>query len=321
MANHDKVGSLNENTSQYLAYLISLNELRWNLSENLLRKINLGEYPIPKLWTDDDVMLIKELGLDESQLKRIRNYQTRIRFNELMREITKSEELGIEIITIFDKDYPKLLLNRFTKEFPSPIVLFRRGNLKKIGKAAAIVGTRNPTLRARLIALRLSEQLVKSGYTIVSGLARGIDELAHTGALKYRAGKTVAILPWMDPLYPPEHSELAGDIEKRGVIISDRLSDAKNLMSRFRFVQRNAITSGISDFVIAIESDEDGGTIRQAEIAVKQGVSLYALKPKNSERAQRGFNKLLSLGAKPFEEVEDLISQTKSNKERTLDME
>jgi DNA processing protein len=158
------------------------------------------------------------------------------------------------------------------------------------------------------MARKIAKSLAENGFTVVSGLARGIDEWAHCGALEVSRGKTIAVLAWIDPIYPDEHRELASDLQKRGAILSENFRQPLDRSTPARFVQRNRITSGISKCVIAIESDEEGGTVHQVRIALSQKRKVLALQPKGNERAKRGFKVFTDLGATAVRSTNDILN-------------
>jgi DNA processing protein len=111
----------------------------------------------------------------------------------------------------------------------------------------------------------------------------------------------------MEPIYPEEHDELAKDIEKRGAVLSETFQSPFNKSAPARFVQRNRITSGISRCVIAVESDEEGGTVHQVRIALAQRRKVFALQPKGNDRARRGFKTFIDMGATPFKSAKEVL--------------
>jgi DNA processing protein len=192
-------------------------------------------------------------------------------------------------------------------------MLFVRGNINGYQKIAAIVGNRDATYFAIEQARKFSRELSSHGYTIISGLARGIDREAHLGALENKNGTTIATLAWLDPVYPPEHNELSYEIEKRGGVMSEIFKEPKVKRSysrygRSRFVYRNRIISGLSNFLIAIESGSSGGTIWQVELALAQGKRVYTLEPQDkiNQEKMEGFARMVRMGAKPIRKISDL---------------
>lgn len=147
----------------------------------------------------------------------------------------------------------------------------------------------------------------------MSGLARGIDYEAHSGALETSNGRTIATLAWMNPIYPSEHEVFSREIVNRGGIISERYHRPKDstngrAYSRSRFVVRNRIISGLSSMVIAVESGPSGGTIWQAELALSQKKPVFTLIPKEKNIKDKidGFNRLVEMGVKPIKTLDDL---------------
>jgi len=157
------------------------------------------------------------------------------------------------------------------------------------------------------MARRLAKSIASKGYTIVSGLARGTDEWAHSGALETPKGKTIAVLPWMTPLYPPEHSKLLEDIQRRGAAISERLEKPFDKTAKGKFVQRNRITSGVSRCVIALESEEEGGTVHQVRIALSQRRKVFAVKPRRNDKFKKGFKLFVDMGAVPVDSSREIL--------------
>jgi DNA protecting protein DprA len=247
---------------------------------------------------------LQSLDLDDKSISRFCDRLDRIRVDELDNELKYLDRNGMKLIRYIDDEYPSALK---TGVDDPPLMLFHKGSLLNFENCVAMAGTRDCTQYGRLMAKRLAKAVASEGYTIVSGLARGTDEWAHSGALE-AGGKSIAVLPWIKPLYPPEHSELLNDIEKKGATLSERLEKPVGKVARVKFVQRNRITSGIARCLIALESDEEGGTVHQVKIAVSQGRKVFAVKPKNSERFKKGFMKFVELGATPIKSSRDVLN-------------
>lgn len=220
------------------------------------------------------------------------------------RELMKKhlDERGIKLIRYYDPEYPPQLRTLVSQPEGAPIVLYRQGTLKTLDRCVSVVGTRVLSQYGHSMARHLAKSLASRGYTVASGLARGTDTEAHCGALEAPRGHTVAVAPWMEPLYPSENVELASDIMKRGCVVSEFLQDyAFGRIAKSAFIRRNRITSGLSLCVIAIESDVEGGTAHQVKIAIAQGRQVFALEPRSdNQRARRGYDLFLRLGATPF---------------------
>ncbi len=252
-----------------------------------------------------------------------RHYISSDILSDYRKQVQVCKQKGIEILRFVDKKYPDQLRTLTETSIGPPLVLLRKGQLTSFDSCVAISGTRDSSFFGRSFALEAAQTLASKKYTVVSGLARGVDEWAHFGALKSKQGKTVAVLPWMDPLYPPEHNELAEDIQKRGAIVSEHYAQSFGKGARGKFVERNRITSGLSLCVIAVESDLEGGTVHQVDLALAQGKRVFALVPRGNERAKRGYELFLKNGAVPIKSIDEVLEYLKdtahSVRERRMD--
>lgn len=215
---------------------------------------------------------------------------------------TKIEAQGIKIVTWADEEYP----NRLREIDQPPPVLYIRGEyLQDDLFAVAIVGTRKVTAYGRQVTEEIASFLAMNGITVISGLARGVDAIAHQAALKV-GGRTIGILgSGVDKIYPPEHRALADEIMKRGAIISDYAvgtpPDASN------FPPRNRIISGLSLAVVVIEAAETSGALITAEFAAEQGREIFAVPGSILAPQSKGTNKLIQNGAWPLLTPDDLM--------------
>jgi DNA processing protein len=189
-----------------------------------------------------------------------------------------------------------------------PSVLFLRGEiLPQDALAIAIVGTRHATKYGLDQAKRLAGSLARAGFTIVSGLARGIDAAAHRGALK-AGGRTLAVLgSGVLNIYPPEHEQLAEEVAASGCVISESPPLFKPLSGSFP--QRNRIISGLSLGTIIIEAPERSGALITARLAMEQNREVFALPGRVDSRASRGCHLLINDGAKLVQTADDVIEE------------
>lgn len=207
-------------------------------------------------------------------------------------EIRRAVEAGVQIVCRDDPAYPGPL-----REAPdAPICIYVRGTLTPADVSAiGIVGTRRCSHYGGEQALRFAEGLVRAGYTIVSGLARGVDGHAHRGALA-GGGRTLAILGnGLPDIYPPEHGPLAADVASSGAVISELpmhcAADAKN------FPRRNRIIAGLSMGVIVIEAGKTSGALITAEVAREYGRKVFAIPGRiDQPDLSSGVNKLIKSG-------------------------
>src|SRR5512147_1167178 len=212
------------------------------------------------------------------------------------------ESQGIKILTWQDEAYPQRL-----KEIDQlPPVLYIRGEyLPDDQFAVAIVGTRRVTPYGRQITEELSSFLATNGITVISGLARGVDAIAHQAALR-AGGRTIGVLgSGVDKIYPPEHQKLAEQMMERGAVVSDYAvgtpPDASN------FPPRNRIISGLSLAVVVIEAGETSGALITAEFAAEQGREVFAVPGSILAPQSKGTNKLIQRGAQPLLTPADLM--------------
>ena len=221
-------------------------------------------------------------------------------------EIARAAECGARILCREDEAYPRLLLH-----IPDPpICLFVKGALEPAdGVAVAIVGTRRCSHYGREQAVRFGELLARAGFTIVSGLARGIDGHAHRGALR-AGGRTIAVLGnGLSTIYPREHTELAGEVAGSGAIVTELGVDvgpeAKN------FPGRNRIIAGLALGVMVVEAGKRSGALITARLASEYNREVFAL-PGNVDRPEQnaGCNRLIrDGGAKLVTCLEDVLDE------------
>jgi DNA processing protein len=185
-------------------------------------------------------------------------------------------------------------------------VLYARGDLLPEDEfAVAIVGTRRVTPYGRQVTEELSSFLAGNGITIVSGLARGVDAIAHQAALR-AGGRTLAVLgSGVDRIYPPENRALAAQIMEHGAILSDYAVGTAPEASNFP--PRNRIISGLSLAVVVIEAGETSGALITAGFAAEQGREVFAVPGSILAPQSKGTNKLIQTGALPLLSPEDLL--------------
>lgn len=208
------------------------------------------------------------------------------------------------LITYIDDDYPELLKSIYA----APLVLFAVGQREVLDFVHfAIVGSRNPTKGGRNLAEDFAAELSRSGLTICSGLALGIDYHSHLGALK--ANKpTVAILGnGLNSIYPARHKKMAEQIVESGLLISEYLPDTKP--NPGNFPQRNRIISGMSTGVLVVEAAKKSGSLITANYALEQGKDVFAIPGSIHNPLARGTHSLIKQGAKLVETVDDILNE------------
>lgn len=243
---------------------------------------------------------LRASGLGERAADSLIRTRTRLSLDDEMQRV---ERAGVSLLTLADDGYPRLL-----REIPSPPpVLYVRGTLTPEDEnAVGIVGTRRITAYGREMARRLSAELAVAGVTIVSGLARGVDGIAHASALD-SGGRTVAVLGCgLDTIYPPEHRKLADQIVERGALVSEfslgTPPDAPN------FPVRNRIISGMSLGVVVVEAPIKSGALITASFAADQGRTVFAVPGSALSSASAGTIQLLRDGAAVAATGDDVLS-------------
>jgi len=242
-------------------------------------------------------------GVNENLAEKIVNLDK----EKLSKELRLMEEAGISAISIFDDEYPNNLKNIYSP----PIILYVKGEIKpEDADAVAIVGTRRPSYYGMSTCEKLASQLASKGITVISGLARGIDTMAHKGAI--REGRTIAVLgSGLNYMYPPENKKLAGEICQRGAVISE--FPMNMFPNKLNFPRRNRVISGLSLGVVVVEAAGKSGSLITANFALEQNRDIFAVPGQAASRTSAGSNSLIKQGAKLVENADDIISEIENN--------
>ncbi|ULA63797.1 MAG: Rossmann fold nucleotide-binding protein Smf [Nitrospira sp.] len=220
------------------------------------------------------------------------------------RQVQLVERLGIQVIALTDPSYPK----RLRMIHDPPPLLYCTGALhEQDGMAVAIVGGRSASPAGRASTEEIAEALARNGWTVVSGLARGIDAAAHRGALAGQ-GRTIAVLGCgADQTYPPEHDRLRAQIEEHGAVLTELPLGAPP--QSHHFPRRNRIISGLSVGVLVAEAAMNSGSLITAKLALEQGREVFALPGSVKEACCRGSNGLIKAGAKLVDCAADIMEE------------
>jgi len=218
------------------------------------------------------------------------------------RELSLLRRVGGTIVTSGDETYPSRLKNIYDP----PPVLYMRGRLRKEDDVAvAIVGSRKTSSYGRAMTERVSQELASRGVTIVSGMARGIDSVAHQGAIS-AGGRTIAVLGCgVDVVYPPENRNLFQDIIDHGAVLSEFPMGSPPEGSHFP--KRNRVISGLSVGVVVVEAGQRSGSLITANCALEQGRDVFAVPGNIGMASSRGTNQLIKQGAKLVESSQDIL--------------
>ncbi|HEY3281599.1 MAG TPA: DNA-processing protein DprA [Armatimonadota bacterium] len=220
---------------------------------------------------------------------------------EIAKDLARAEKLSVALLPLNHPDYPRRLL-----ELPDPpLMLYVRGSLTEADRfSVALVGSRRASIYGSGMAEKLARDLAGSGFTVVSGLARGIDSAAHRGALQ--KGRTLACLGCgVDVVYPPENRALADRVMEHGALISENPLGAGP--DGWRFPARNRVIAGIALGVVVVEAPKTSGALITAEFAMEQGREVMAVPGPADRPNSHGCHQLIRDGAKLVETAEDIL--------------
>ncbi len=236
----------------------------------------------------------------ESLVKADRNYL----YDSAAGELEKSRREHIKILTLDCPAYPEYLRNIYN---PPPL-LYIKGDPELLhGPGLGVVGSRAATSYGRRIANKLSFDLARQGFTIVSGLALGIDEQAHRGALA-AGGKTIAVLGCgLDIVYPQANNKLFQKIAEAGALVSEYPLGTKP--EGYRFPPRNRIISGLALGVLVVEATIRSGSLITAKHAIEQGREVFAIPGRIDSVKSAGTHSLLQQGAKLVHSMSDIVEE------------
>lgn len=243
-----------------------------------------------------------DFPLNHSQFKTIKE---ELHSNKIDEQIQQYKYDHIRIISIFDDEYPPLL-----KEiYEPPWILYTKGDLTLLKNATilAVVGSRESTAYSHQVIQHLFPQLIEKDVVIASGLAKGVDTLAHEGAIKY-GGRTIAVIGGgFYHIYPESNKQLACSIMNQHLLISEYPPNTKP--ARWHFPMRNRIISGISRGTLIIQAKRRSGSLITANFAVQEGREVFAVPGSVLSPHSDGANELIQQGAKLIRNAEDIIEE------------
>lgn len=223
---------------------------------------------------------------------------------DIDKEFKLAKQLGLKILTQDDNEYPANL-----KNIPDPpIVLYIKGKLTQEDKySLAIVGSRKASFYGLTSAQKFAYDLCERGFSVVSGLAYGIDTYAHRGALK-KGGRTIAVMgSGFNHIYPQDNKRLAEEISSQGAVISE--FSINTLPRRENFPRRNRIISGLSLGVLVVEAAQNSGALITADFALEQGRDVFAIPGELGSQTSFGTNNLIQQGAKLVSCADDILEE------------
>jgi DNA processing protein len=285
-----------------------MSQVKYFIGFNLIGNIGTGKFSrlenhfgsIEAAWHAGHRELSKS-GIDA---KTVESIVSRRPLFDLDDETSKLTKMGIRALTWNDAEYPPYL--RQIEDCP-PLLYLKGSILAQDLHAIAVVGARRATAYGKEVAERITEELVYNDMTVVSGLARGIDTVAHRTAVRSK-GRTIAVMGCgLDTVYPPENASLATDIIENGAIISDYPIGTKPLA--FNFPRRNRILSALSMGVAVIEATQKSGALITAERALEQNREVFAVPGSILSPLSEGTNRLIQHGAKLVRNAKDILDE------------
>ncbi len=297
------MGKLNFDQLTDLYLLLSIDRIGPAKIRNLLAQFK----KLSNILTASTSELVKTEGISKELASRIRKVTSQKDSVQkfLENELKRLEKMGGQILTVWDDDFPPLL----KKIYDPPLVLSILGQFDEKDKySIAVVGTRMPTNYGKIQTEKIVSDLVGQNITIVSGLARGIDSVAHSSALKSK-GRTIAVIgSGLDVIYPSENKKLFNEIKENGVIISEfnlgTIPNAEN------FPRRNRIISGISLGTLVMETAITGGAMQTARLALDQNREVFAVPGNLGVKQSEGTNLLIQRGeAELIKNAEDILQE------------
>ncbi len=284
-----------------LRLLISIEGIGVGRVKNLLAKFHSTE----KVFASSIHDLVEVEGLSTQLAQRIhRCYDHRSEIeNSVKTELEQLFKINGLLITLWDEEYPSIL----RKIYDPPIFLYVKGKFSNLDDySIAVVGTRQPTNYGKIQAEKIVTDLAQQKITIISGMARGIDSIAHRITLKNKS-RTIAVLgSGLNVIYPPENKKLYDEISESGVVITEYNLDTKP--DAVNFPKRNRIISGLSLGCVIIETGITGGAMQTAALALDQGREVFAVPGNLGSHQSEGTNLLIQRGeAELIRSAEDIL--------------
>lgn len=289
----------NEEEMNYLWYWLCNIE---GIGRLTIRRL-LDEYDTPRnIYYEDNDIIMEFLHRNQRVKTTVSQYETSKNMDSIIYSYEKLSAKGVTFIHIESEHYPSRL-----KNIPDPpLCLYYKGRLPdEDRKSIAIIGSRNSTNYGRQMARIFGRELSKNNIVVISGLARGVDGMAHRGAIE-GGGYTMGVLGCgVDVVYPQENYDLFIEMEKKGGIISESNIGIKPYAALFP--QRNRIISGLSDGILVVEAREKSGTFITVDQGLEQGKEIFALPGRLIDDSSKGCNNLIKMGAHFVSDISDIL--------------
>jgi len=285
-----------------IRHILALLEIK-DLGSVSIRKIIQTFGSAIKVFYSEPEEIASLTGIKLDTAKKIKSFSNWQKIDDLTNQCEKKQ---IKILSINDESYPQLL-----KEiYDPPVVLFCKGMLlPQDNFGLAVVGSRQLSDYGKRVTEKFAFELASCGITIVSGLARGIDSVAHLSALSAQ-GRTIAVLgSGILKIYPPENKKLSEQITQSGAILSEFYPETPP--KRENFPKRNRIISGMTVGTLVTEATTNSGALITAKLALEQGREVFAVPGNITSKNSEGTNFLIKKGAKLVQKIEDILEEIK----------
>lgn len=282
--------------SKYWVWLSALHKISTHIKHLLLQYFGTPE----SIWRANAKELTKVPFINATIYGQILNDDARRRSEEILKELSI---FNIDLVGYNDPSYPVKL----REIYDPPVALYIKGKLIADEPMIAVVGSRKADSYGRDVAHMLAYEIANCGITVVSGMARGIDSFAHSGAIN-AGGRTAAITGCgLDTVYPPENKKMSTVIERTGVLISEYPPGMSPLPPNF--IARNRIISGLSSGVLIVQAGRKSGSLITANYALEQGREVFAVPGNITSRNSAGTNALIRDGAKIVTHISDILEE------------
>jgi DNA processing protein len=281
---------------KYLVWLSSIEGLGTKKANRLLKTLKTPK----SIFLADEVALEQTGFLTNQDVLNISKKKYKENLENLLEYNYKN---NIKTLALEDEDYPNLLKNIYDP----PFLLYYKGTMEKEQKILSIIGSRKATTYGLKMAGIIAQSLGKLGFTVVSGMAKGIDSMAHLACVEQKTTTWAVLGCGVDVVYPAENRRLMEKIIERGAVISEFAPKTKPLP--YHFPMRNRIISGLSLGVIVIEAGEKSGSLITANLALEQGREVFALPGNVMSTRSVGTNKLIKDGAKMITGIDDILEE------------
>ncbi len=281
-------------------YWVALNMVQ-GIGRTLFRRLLESQGSIHNVFNSSLKQLLAVPGIGEKTAKEILRFEVEDRVE---RELNLADKLNCQILTLDSEEYPRILKTIYD---PPPVLYFEGTPLNENPATLAVVGTRAPSAYGKNAAEKLTRDLASRGVSIVSGMARGIDTIAHKSALEEKS-QTIAVLGCgLANTYPPENFGLRKRIAETGAVVSEFPMTQKP--DKSNFPARNRVISGLSIGTLVVEAGEKSGTLITAQCALEQGRDIFAVPGNILSPKSKGTHYLINNGAKLVDSADSIIEE------------